>query len=73
MDGGRTIPGIDDLLLSYLRSELQDQRLTYSTPPTPVEGETRCNCPSFSTKGRCSHSAAVMILTQLRGYRPRAS
>ena len=36
-----------------------------------MEGETRCNCPGFSARGRCSHSAAVMILTQLRGYRPR--
>ena len=45
---------------------------TYSVVQN-VEGETRCNCPGFSTRGRCSHSAAVMILTQLKGYRSRTS
>lgn len=33
------------------------------------KGETHCNCPGFSLRGRCSHSAAVIFLTQLRGYR----
>ncbi len=35
------------------------------------KGETRCTCPGFSIRGRCSHSTAVMMLTQLRGYRSR--
>lgn len=35
------------------------------------KGETRCTCPGFSIRGRCSHSTAVMMLTQMRGYRSR--
>ena len=37
------------------------------------EGEVRCSCPGFSTRGRCSHSAAVILLTGLKGYRQRYS
>jgi len=35
------------------------------------DGKITCNCPGFANKGRCSHSAAVIILTQL-SKRPRA-
>jgi len=31
-----------------------------------VDGTITCNCPGFTTKKRCSHSLAVMMLTQPR-------
>lgn len=30
------------------------------------KGKVACNCPGFQSKGRCSHSAAVVILTKIR-------
>jgi len=33
--------------------------------------QNNSTCPGFSIRGRCSHSTAVMILTQMRGYRSR--
>ena len=33
------------------------------------EGKVTCNCPGFMSKGRCSHSAAIIILTQTSKYR----
>jgi uncharacterized Zn finger protein len=35
------------------------------------KGEVRCNCQGFANRGRCSHSAAVMIMTNLKDYRSR--
>jgi len=29
------------------------------------EGKVTCNCPGFLSKNRCSHSAAVIILTKI--------
>jgi hypothetical protein len=34
-------------------------------------GKVNCNCPGFRTKGKCSHSAAIMILTMSRSSRRR--
>lgn len=28
-------------------------------------GKIACSCPGFQSKGRCSHSAAVIILTKI--------
>jgi len=28
------------------------------------EGRVSCNCPGFQSRGRCSHSSAVFILTK---------
>jgi len=70
MDGGRTIPGIDDLLLSYLRSELQDQRLTYSTPPTPVEGGYDTAIYRFQLEGASDELAEPLILRVFTGSSP---
>ncbi|KPV63477.1 MAG: hypothetical protein AOA65_1267 [Candidatus Bathyarchaeota archaeon BA1] len=36
---------------------------TYTVGRT-YEGKVTCNCPGFMSKGRCSHSAAIIILTQ---------
>jgi uncharacterized Zn finger protein len=30
------------------------------------KGEVRCNCPGFRSRGRCSHSMAVILLTMKR-------
>jgi len=30
------------------------------------KGEVRCNCPGFRSRGRCSHSLAVILLTMKR-------
>jgi len=70
MDGGRTIPGIDDMLLSYLRSELQDQRLTYSTPPTPVEGGYDTAIYRFQLEGASDELAEPLILRVFAGNSP---
>lgn len=29
------------------------------------KGKITCNCPGFRSKGRCSHSAAVIMLTKI--------
>ena len=29
------------------------------------KGKIACNCPGFQSKGRCSHSAAIIILTKI--------
>jgi hypothetical protein len=29
-----------------------------------IDGTVNCNCPGFVRKGRCSHSLAVLMLTQ---------
>jgi aminoglycoside phosphotransferase (APT) family kinase protein len=70
MDGGRTIPGIDDMLLSYLRSELQNQRLTYSTPPTPVEGGYDTDIYRFQLEGASEELAEPLILRAFMGSSP---
>jgi len=44
---------------------------TYTVVQT-FEGKVTCNCPGFLRVGRCSHSAAVILLTQvLKGRRAR--
>jgi aminoglycoside phosphotransferase (APT) family kinase protein len=70
MDGGRTIPGIDDMLSSYLRSELQDQRLAYSTPPTPVEGGYDTAIYRFQLEGASDELAEPLILRVFTGSSP---
>ena len=35
------------------------------------EGKTSCSCPGFQSRGRCSHSTAVIILTGF-SKRPRS-
>ncbi len=37
---------------------------TYTVART-YEGRVACNCPGFLSKGRCSHSAAVIMLTRM--------
>ena len=37
---------------------------TYTVVQT-LNGRVVCNCPGFISKGKCSHSAAVIILTRL--------
>ncbi len=71
MAGGRTIPGIDDRLISYLRSELQDQRLTYSTPPTPVEGGYDTAIYRFQLEGASDELAEPLILRVFAGSSPQ--
>jgi len=34
-------------------------------------GKITCDCPGFMSNGKCSHSAAVIILTQI-SKRPRS-
>jgi len=43
---------------------------TYTVVQT-YDGKITCNCPGFMSKGKCSHSTAVIILTQI-SKRPRA-
>jgi aminoglycoside phosphotransferase (APT) family kinase protein len=70
MDVGRTIQGIDDKLISYLRSELQDQRVTYSTPPTPVEGGYDTSIYRFQLEGASDELAEPLILRVFTGSSP---
>jgi aminoglycoside phosphotransferase (APT) family kinase protein len=70
MDSGRTIQGIDDKLISYLRSELHDQRLTYSTPPTPVEGGYDTAIYRFQLEGASDELAEPLILRVFTGSNP---
>lgn len=35
-------------------------------------GKISCNCPGFSSRGRCSHSAAVIVLTEFQ-HKPRSA
>ena len=70
MDGGRTIPGIDDKLISYLRSELQNQRVTYTTPPTPVEGGYDTAIYRFQLEGASDELAEPLILRAFTGSSP---
>ena len=70
MDVGRTIQGIDDELISYLRSELQDQRLTYSTPPTPVEGGYDTAIYRFQLEGASDELSKPLIIRVFVGSSP---
>lgn len=36
---------------------------TYIVVRTP-DGKISCSCPGFQSRGQCSHSAAVMIMTE---------
>jgi len=74
MDGRRTIPHINDKLMSYLRSELQNQRVTYSTPPIPVEGGYDTIIYRFQLEGASDELAEPLILRVFAGGSPnRAS
>ena len=74
MEGRRTIPGINDKLMSYLRSELQNQRVTYSTPPIPVEGGYDTIIYRFQLEGASDELAEPLILRVFAGSSPnRAS
>lgn len=70
MDGKRTIQGIDDKLMSYLRLKLQDERLTYSTVPTPVEGGYDTAIYRFQLKGASDELAEPLILRVFTGSSP---
>jgi aminoglycoside phosphotransferase (APT) family kinase protein len=70
MDGERTIQGIDDKLISYLRLKLQDQRLTYSNPPTPVEGGYDTAIYRFQLEGASDELAEPLILRVFMGNSP---
>ena len=37
---------------------------TYFVVRTP-DGKISCSCPGFQSRGQCSHSAAVMIMTEI--------
>jgi aminoglycoside phosphotransferase (APT) family kinase protein len=67
MDGGRTIPCIDDRLIDYLRSELQNQCITYSTPPTPVEGGYDTAIYRFQLEGASDELSGPLILRVFAG------
>ncbi len=41
---------------------------TYNVVQAP-DGRISCSCPGFRSRGRCSHSAAVMIMTGFSGRR----
>jgi len=43
---------------------------TYAVVINPG-GRLTCNCPGFQSKGRCSHTAAVVYMTQLVERRMR--
>ena len=74
MEGRRTIPGINDKLMSYLRSELHNQRVTYSTPPSPVEGGYDTIIYRFQLEGASDELAEPLILRVFAGSSPnRAS
>ncbi len=36
-----------------------------------IDGTVTCNCPGFTRKKRCSHSLAVILLTQVSKYKSR--
>ena len=67
MDGGRTIQGTDDKLISYIRSELQDQQLTYSTLPILVEGGYDTIIYRFQLEGASGELAEPLILRVFMG------
>jgi len=56
--------------LNHERFNVVGDHGTY-TVVQAYDGKITCSCPGFANKGRCSHSAAVIILTQL-SKRPRA-
>jgi aminoglycoside phosphotransferase (APT) family kinase protein len=66
----RTIQSIDDKLITYLRSELKDQRVTYSTPPTPVEGGYDTSIYRFQLEGASDELAKPLILRVFTGSSP---
>jgi len=37
---------------------------TYFVVRAP-DGKISCSCPGFQSRGQCSHSAAVMIMTEI--------
>ena len=70
MDGGRANQGIANRLMSYLRSELRDRRLTYSIPPTPVEGGYDTAIYRFQLEGASGELAEPLILRVFKGSNP---
>ena len=70
MDGRQKIQGIDEKLISYLRSELQDQRVTYSTTPTSVEGGYDTAIYRFQLEGASDELAEPLILRVFKGSSP---
>ena len=67
MAGGRMIPGIDDRLIEYLRSELQNSCIAYSTPPTPVEGGYDTAIYRFQLEGSSDEFSEPLILRVFTG------
>ena len=61
------IPGIDDRLIEYLRSELQNSCITYSTPPTPVEGGYDTAIYRFQLEGSSDEFSEPLILRVFTG------
>jgi len=55
--------------LDHERFNVVGDHGTYTVVQT-YDGKITCNCLGFAKKGKCSHSAAVIILTQL-SKRPR--
>jgi len=49
--------------LSYGLYNVIGDHGTY-TVARKIDGTVTCNCPGFTRKKRCSHSLAVMLLTQ---------
>jgi hypothetical protein len=43
---------------------------TYSVVKTK-DGKVSCSCPGFQRRGRCSHSTAVMIMSNMSSRRAR--
>ena len=70
MDGERTIQGIDDKLISYLRLKLQDHRLTYSTKPAPVECGYDTAIYRFQLEGASDELTEPLILRVFTGSSP---
>jgi hypothetical protein len=62
MRDNQSLTDINNKLLSYLRSELDNQQLTYVSLPTPVKGGFDTRIFRFQLKGAPSELSRLMIL-----------
>ncbi|MCW4038028.1 MAG: aminoglycoside phosphotransferase family protein [Candidatus Bathyarchaeota archaeon] len=62
MKDNQRLPDLSENLLSYLRSELADQQLTYMSLPTPVTGGFDTRIFRFQLKGAPNQVSCPLIL-----------
>ena len=58
----KSLIDVNNILLSYLRSELNKQQLTYMSPPMPIKGGFDTRIFSFQLKGAPNELSSPLIL-----------